>query len=216
MPWHVTPVENVQKIMREGLAPGIGSRSEQVGEDAPWVHLFSSYADLESAGWLADEFGEEEQLALFHVAVPALDGAWTELPEAVAPEKLTLLSRDIDSLTCAGVVEALRALDSVVDPLADIESFRKTRVSIKAQEFGILVGDMQWEDEPDMEFLVYAAGYWIEKLEDGRHMLTIGNSGSIAPDDCTLEEQEAVLFEFAVSESRPLPEEEPAGDEPDL
>lgn len=208
MAWHVTPIENVQKILSEGLLPAIGPRSEKVDEEVPMVHLFSTFDDLQDAAWLwEDEFDEDAQLALFHVAVPSHEGAWTELSEAVPAEKLRLLSLDAGSIEGTAQFRAFEALDQVVDPLADLEAFQKTRVEMKARDLGALIGDRQWENDAKTDFLVYAAGYWIERLENGMHMLTIGNRGMITAEGTTLEELEAALFDYAVEESRPACEE---------
>lgn len=206
MAWHVTPIENVQAILNGGLQPGIGDRSGKVGEAAPGVHLFGSFNDLRSAEWLWDEFEEDAKLALFHVAVPSQEGAWTELAEGVPPEKVTLLSFDAGNIANPEVIAALAALDTVTDPLSDIDSFRRTRVEMKARSFGELVGDLGWEDDGEADFLVYAAGYWIEALHDGRKMLVLENHSWITGEGETLESLEEMLFDFVVSERRPLRE----------
>lgn len=207
MPWHVTPIENLQSILREGLIPGRGPRSLAVGEEADRVHLFSSFADLQNADWLWDEFEEEQSLGLLHVTCPAQEGAWTELDAPVPPDQIRLLSLDAGNIASEAAIQALTALDGVTDPLADIESFRQTRVDMKASDFGLLVGDMQWENDADTVFLVYAAGFWIEQLENGMQMLLTGNRSMITAEGTTLADLEEALFDYAVEESRPLPDE---------
>lgn len=195
MPWHLTPIENRFDILRGGLVPAIGPRSELVSEERPLVHLFSTFEDLESADWLWDHF-EDEPLALFHVDVPPEDGAWTEIAETIGAEQLRLVSADFDEITFGGYA-ALRALDKVAAPFTDLESFRATRTEMKASDFGTLVGDTLWEEDDDSKFLVYAAGYWIEVIEDGRHMLTLENLGWLTGHDGeTLETLEERLFDF--------------------
>ena len=210
MPWHVTPSRNAAAILREGLRPMTGPRSELIGEEKARVYLFSSYDDLESGEWLLDQFDEDEQLCLFHVALPAQEGAWTELEEPVGTELLNLIAIDMDDLE-GDALRALYALDRVTDPLSDLESFRKTRCRMRAAEFGRLVGDMSWDEDAGSEFLVYAAGYWVEALPDGQHMLTIGNQGMITGAGRSLEDLEAELFDYAWNETRaaPKPEAEP-------
>ena len=42
MLYHITPLQNVPSIMREGPAPRIGKASLQAGEKEPCVYLFTS------------------------------------------------------------------------------------------------------------------------------------------------------------------------------
>lgn len=58
-------------------------------------------ADMESAGWIEDAFDDEADLALLHVAVPASEGAWTELDDPVPPGLITLVAPDLDRLVPA-------------------------------------------------------------------------------------------------------------------
>ena len=51
MPWHITPLENLPRILREGLIPAIGPRSADLGEEIAAVHLFSRFDDLVDANW---------------------------------------------------------------------------------------------------------------------------------------------------------------------
>lgn len=207
MPWHVTPVENLQKILVEGLIPAIGDRSRKIAEVTPKVHLFSSFSDFQDANWLWDEFEEDQQLALLHVACRPAKAAWTELATAVRPDRIRLLSLDAGELCNEAVLAALVSLDQVSDPLGDLGSFRKTRTEMKASEFGLLVGDRQWQEHEDTTFLVYGAGYWIEQLENGMHMLTEGDRPMITGEGTTLEDLEEVLFYVAASERLQTPEE---------
>lgn len=110
MPWHITPLENLPHILRDGLIPSIGPRSANLGEEIAAVHLFSRFDDLMSANWLESAFDGEETLALIYVAVPASKGAWTEIVTAVSPERIMLISRDLDEVADS---PALRALDRV-------------------------------------------------------------------------------------------------------
>ncbi|WP_411839808.1 hypothetical protein [Paracoccus sp. ME4] len=193
MPWHLTPAENRFDILRDGLVPSIGPRSDLVSEALPLVHLFSRFEDLESAGWLDDAFKEGAALALFHVDVRAEEGAWTEVPDAIPAERVRLVCADFDAVSNYA---PLRAMDGVASPFEDLEGFRATRTEMAASQFGELVGDGQWEAD-ESRFLVYVAGYWIEALDDGRHHLTLENGSWITGQDGeTLETLEERLFEF--------------------
>lgn len=139
MPWHLTPIENIEAIQRDGLRPSIGRLSQEVGETEALVHLFSTFGDLQSADWLWDAFDDDAKLALYHVALPAAEGAWTELQDGVPTESLRLMSLDAGSISEADVIRALEALDRVVDPLGSVDDFRKTRVAVRASSFGQLI-----------------------------------------------------------------------------
>lgn len=117
MPRHLTPAENLADILRDGLIPAIGPRSELVSEERPLVHLFSRFEDLESAGWLEDSFEEDEALALFYIDVPAADGAWTEIDRTIDPARIHLVSEDFESIpSYAPLREMERTARSVTDP----------------------------------------------------------------------------------------------------
>jgi len=78
------------------------------------------------------------------------------------------------------------------------ESFLATKTEMSAREFGALVSDLAWEDEPETtRFLVYDDCWYIEICEDGRYMLTIENHGWITGPDLDLKDLEKTLFEFS-------------------
>lgn len=72
--WHITPEENVNSILENGLIPQIGARSRNADEPVPAIYLFGSKEEAEDAAmnWLGDEFEEteEENLALLQVKIP--------------------------------------------------------------------------------------------------------------------------------------------------
>lgn len=206
MPWHITPVENVGSIIKDGLRPQTGSRSAKIPEDRDAVHLFSTLEDLESAEWLWEEF-EDEHLALFHVAVEKQEGAWTECHDVIPSEKISMITRNIGEMP-THLLNAIRTLDLVVDPLDDIESFRATRVEMRADDFGSLVSDAQWEGD-DSLMLVYAASFYIEGGLEGPHMCHILRDGWSSESGTSLAEMEEKLFEYAASERRPSLEDTP-------
>lgn len=79
-----------------------------------------------------------------------------------------------------------------------LEQFRETCRIMTAPDFGELVGDSSWQDKPETLFRVYAESFYIEILQDGRHMLTIENNGWIEP-ETSLSELESILFDFALT-----------------
>ncbi len=70
--FHVTRAENLSDIMRGGLVPSIGARSQAAKERHPAVFLFSSSDAMEDAlmNWLGEEFGEDVELAILQVDLP--------------------------------------------------------------------------------------------------------------------------------------------------
>ena len=95
--YHVTPVKNLKQILKQGLVPQIGTRSELLGEPQPAIFLFRSILDAEEAlmNWLGDEF-EDEPLALLKVNLP-LDLAHkeqdfeTQVFEKIPPQNIWFL-----------------------------------------------------------------------------------------------------------------------------
>lgn len=118
MPWHLTPVDNLPAILRDGLLPAIGPRSAALGEMRASVHLFSDFASLDDADWLESAFDDDQQLCLLHVDVPCQEGAWTEVDESVLPGAITVISMDFDNLP-TGEYPALHMLDLVEDMDSD-------------------------------------------------------------------------------------------------
>lgn len=66
--YHVTPADNMQSILSNGLVPSIGGRSMDLGETVPSIYLFSSEdALIDGLGnWLGEYF-EDVELAVFEV-----------------------------------------------------------------------------------------------------------------------------------------------------
>lgn len=103
--WHVTPVENLQAIISEGLTPGIGPRSAELGETEAAIYCFDSPDDLQNAldNWLGEAFEEDEVLALLEIDVPADvqagEGASFEvvIRTPIPVGNINILSHDIDS-----------------------------------------------------------------------------------------------------------------------
>lgn len=74
--YHVTLMENVESILKDGLIPQIGERSREFGEEFEAVYMFPSIDDMECAlgqwlgEWYNDEYGEEIPLASLEITVP--------------------------------------------------------------------------------------------------------------------------------------------------
>ena len=71
--YHVTETKNVPAILKNGLLPSKGPRSETLGEPESRIYLFKRYIDLEDAmmNWLGDEFPEEsEDFSVLSIVLP--------------------------------------------------------------------------------------------------------------------------------------------------
>lgn len=76
------------------------------------------------------------------------------------------------------------------------EEFVATRQRMTSHEFGKLIGDAMFADEPAVSFLVYANGYWIEE-RGSEYYLQIGRSEWQTGILDILEEE---LYKFAATE----------------
>lgn len=77
-----------------------------------------------------------------------------------------------------------------------LESFVATRQQMSAHGFGDIIGDAQWENDHETQFLVYDDSYWIEITNDSRYMLVLENQSWITGPDKTLSDLEAELYAF--------------------
>jgi hypothetical protein len=101
--YHVTPIQNLKKIMRDGLIPKRGVRSRAINEPTPAIYLFPSMADVESAmdGWMGNSFSDEARLALLAVILPPnihpqINVEYERVVhDIIPPENIRVLSRDI-------------------------------------------------------------------------------------------------------------------------
>lgn len=101
MAYHVTPVENLDSILRDGLRPVIGDRSLALGEPAPRIYLFPSRDDCDTAlsSWLGDCFEdvEEDGLVILAVNVEGL-ALESEVEYELACTELIVPERIVDVL----------------------------------------------------------------------------------------------------------------------
>ena len=71
--FHVTPLSNVDSILKDGLTPQLGERSRQLEDEKEGVFMFSDYENCEYAlySWLGKELEElEEALMTLKVELP--------------------------------------------------------------------------------------------------------------------------------------------------
>lgn len=70
--FHVTETINVSNILKNGLIPQIGPRSEFIGETIPAIYLFKDILDAEDAimNWLGDLVDEDVSLSILKVLLP--------------------------------------------------------------------------------------------------------------------------------------------------
>ena len=107
--YHVTRAENIGSIMKDGLVPAIGERSEKLGEQTPAVYLFTSLENMDNAlwNWLGEEFEEENEAAGFEIERVALevmldDSLYIdpdefyeiEVTDTIPPENIRVMSAD--------------------------------------------------------------------------------------------------------------------------
>lgn len=69
--YHVTKKENFDSIMKHGLIPQIGERSEQLNEEKG-IFLFPTFEDMDTAlgQWLGWEFEDDDELYALTVVLP--------------------------------------------------------------------------------------------------------------------------------------------------
>ena len=78
MAFHVTPKENIKSILKSGLIPKIGYRSQKINEDVPAVYLFTTIEECHNAllNWLGEEFEDVDELLILEVDI---DDTYIEL-----------------------------------------------------------------------------------------------------------------------------------------
>lgn len=71
--YHITRSINVDRILKDGLRPTIGTLSHYIGETVPRVYLFDSFesADTALGSWYGETieelYGEDEPLTLLSI-----------------------------------------------------------------------------------------------------------------------------------------------------
>jgi hypothetical protein len=104
--YHVTETSKVPDILKYGLIPQIGPRSEFIGETLPSIYLFKDILDVEDAvcNWLGDEFDANVNLSLLKVFLPknaiihsdiGADMYEVVCRTPIPPENISILKTDI-------------------------------------------------------------------------------------------------------------------------
>jgi hypothetical protein len=102
--YHVTPSENLDSIMSQGLIPQKGERSRKILDEKPAIYCFPDKNTMEDAvmNWLGDEFDEDEALALLEIDTTGLDGQVTDgakyeiaITSSIPVENIRILSKDL-------------------------------------------------------------------------------------------------------------------------
>lgn len=102
--YHVTPSENLDSIMSQGLIPQKGERSRKILDEKPAIYCFPDKDTMEDAvmNWLGDEFDEDEALALLEIDTTGLDGQVTDgakyeiaITSSIPVENIRVLSKDL-------------------------------------------------------------------------------------------------------------------------
>lgn len=93
--YHVTEARNLASILRTGLVPTIGPRSQACGETTARTYLFHTRDDMENAlsNWLGEYF-EDVQVAILQVetdnAIPVDAEYEVVCLETISPDKIHL------------------------------------------------------------------------------------------------------------------------------
>ena len=83
--------------------------------------------------------------------------------------------------------------------MSTFEEFQATRQEMSLRQFGELIGDAMWEDEPNTaRALVYDESWYIDICADGRFHLVLENGSYLTGDGTSLEDLERKLYEFTL------------------
>lgn len=96
--YHVTPAQNKESILQQGLIPQIGSNAKQI-ESEPAVYLFTSREYMEDAlcNWMDNLFDDDDEIVIFEVNLPddfemTLTCDWEVVSyKVIPPEYLTVV-----------------------------------------------------------------------------------------------------------------------------
>jgi len=99
--YHVTLASNLDSIMKAGLRPQVGARSNKITGEQSAIYCFPDKHSVENAmmNWLGDEFDEDEELALLEIDTRNLTGEYTPNAEfeiaitsLIPPNRIKVLS----------------------------------------------------------------------------------------------------------------------------
>lgn len=71
--FHVTPISNMENILKNGLLPQLGERASRLVGEKEGIYLFPDYTSCEDAlgSWFGDEFEYlEEEVVTLKVELP--------------------------------------------------------------------------------------------------------------------------------------------------
>lgn len=100
--YHLTPLENLDGISKSGLRPGIGPRSQEIGEVIEAIYFFPDLVTMEDAlaSWCESYFDPDKPLVCLLVDIFEVErgtGANFEIVclSAIDPSRIKILSMDI-------------------------------------------------------------------------------------------------------------------------
>ena len=70
--FHVTPKQNIDSILANGLIAQIGERSEEIGESQEAIYLFPNFEEMNNAlaNWLGECFEDIDELIILQIDLP--------------------------------------------------------------------------------------------------------------------------------------------------
>ena len=70
--FHVTPKQNMDSILANGLIAQIGERSKEIGESQEAIYLFPNFEEMETAlaNWLGECFEDTDELIILQIDLP--------------------------------------------------------------------------------------------------------------------------------------------------
>lgn len=87
-----------------------------------------------------------------------------------------------------------------------LKEFRASKTAMSSHDFGALVSDARWIDEPPAPFLVYAKSYFIEVLDCGRYCLLLERELYCSGPGVELEDLELKLYVWASADLKNVAE----------
>ena len=101
--YHITPTSNLESILKNGLVPAIGPRSQLIKEIEPGIYLFTSKIAAEDAlsSWLGENL-PVEPVSLLKVNNVEIDENWVTArvgyekvcTNVIPPENIEVIDKD--------------------------------------------------------------------------------------------------------------------------
>ena len=111
--YHVTPANNLNSIMKHGLRPSVGDRSNKIPGEQNGIFVFPDIESAEDAvmNWLGDEFGDDVELSLLSITTSGLEnkiakGADYEyiIKTQVSPNRIKVVPSNLEEAGGTGVI----------------------------------------------------------------------------------------------------------------